>query len=195
MSLLDRVQKQQGPDPSAVPDGSYVPQAGNSPARQSSSATRVRTPFELQAERVKNRLQARLIEQTAADDSEDEDREQRAARITEALNAVVAEMGLSLTKPEKQRMLDSVLNDFLGLGPIEALIADPSITEIMVNGPDQIFVEHKGKLTLSTVQFESEDQLRRVIDPVVSTIGRRIDEGSPTVDGRRKDGSHVNLIL
>src|SRR6266571_4027098 len=194
MSLLDRVQKQQGPDSSAPPDGAYVPQAGQSPRQSLAAATRSRTPSELQAERIKNRLQARLIEQSA-DDSGDEDREQRAAKITDALTAVIAEMGLSLAKPEKQRLLDSVLNDFLGLGPIEALISDPTITEIMVNGPDQIFVEHKGKLTLSNVQFESEDQLRRVIDRIVSTIGRRIDEGSPMVDARLKDGSRVNVII
>src|SRR5436190_4166129 len=194
MSLLDRVQKQQGPDANAPPDGAYVPQAGQSPRQSLAAATRSRTPFELQAERIKNRLQARLIEESA-DDSGDEDREQRAAKITDALTAVIAEMGLSLTKPEKQRLLDSVLNDFLGLGPIEALISDPTITEIMVNGPDQIFVEHKGKLTLSNVQFESEDQLRRVIDRIVSTIGRRIDEGSPMVDARLKDGSRVNVII
>src|SRR5256714_2238613 len=163
MGLLDRVQKQQGPDPSAPPEGAFVPPVGAGPARQAVAAGRARTPFEQQAERIKNRLQARLIE--TIDEGEDEDREQRAERITEALNAVVAEMGLSLTKPEKQRLLDSVLNDFLGLGPIEALISDPTITEIMVNGPDQIFVEHKGKLTLSNVQFESEDQLRRDHDP------------------------------
>src|SRR5881392_3695192 len=194
MSLLDRVQKGQGPDPLAPPEGAYVPQAGGTPGtRQSSASTRVRTSSEVQAERIKNRLQARLIENI--DEGEDEDREQRAARITDALNAVVAEMGLSLTKPEKQRLLDSVLNDFLGLGPIEALISDPTITEIMVNGPDQIFIEHKGKLTLSTTQFESEEQLRRVIDRIVSTIGRRIDESSPMVDARLKDGSRVNVII
>src|SRR3979411_117207 len=195
MSLLDRVQKQQGPDPNAPPDGPHVPQAGQSPSRQNlAAATRARTPFELQAERIKNRLQARLIEESA-DDSGDEDRDQRAAHITETLNAVIAEMGVNLTKPEKQRLLDSVLNDFLGLGPIEALISDPTITEIMVNGPDQIFVEHKGKLTLSTVQFETYDKLRRFIDRIVSTIGRRIDEGSPMVDARLKDGSRVNVII
>jgi len=194
VSLLDRVQKQQAPDPNAPPDGAYVPQAGQSPRQSLAAATRARTPSELQGERIKNRLQARLIEESA-DDSGDEDREQRAAKITDALTAVIAEMGLNLTKPEKQRLLDSVLNDFLGLGPIESLISDPTITEIMVNGPDQIFVEHKGKLTLSTVQFESEDQLRRVIDRIVSTIGRRIDEGSPMVDARLKDGSRVNVII
>src|ERR1700738_1112982 len=195
MSLLDRVQKQQAPDPNAPPDGAYVPKAGQTPTRQTlAAATRARKPFEQQAERIKNRLQARLIEESA-DDSGDEDREQRAAKITEAMSIVIAEMGLSLTKPEKQRLLDSVLNDFLGLGPIEALISDPTITEIMVNGPDQIFVEHKGKLTLSTVQFDSEDQLRRTIDRIVSLIGRRIDEGSPMFDARLKDGSRVNVII
>src|SRR5437899_7575343 len=119
----------------------------------------------------------------------------RGADLTEVMSAVEVWMGVSLAKPEKQRLLDSVLNDFLGLGPIEALISDPTITEIMVNGPDQIFVEHKGKLTLSNVQFESEDQLRRIIDRIVSTIGRRIDEGSPMVDARLKDGSRVNVII
>src|ERR1700737_4272568 len=194
VSRLARCQKQQGPDPNAPPDGAYVPQAGTtSSTRQGAPPARARTPFEQQAERIKNRLQARLIENI--DEGEDEDKEQRATRITEALNAVVAEMGLSLTKPEKARLLDSVLNDFLGLGPIEALISDPTVTEIMVNGPDQIFVEHKGKLTLSQVQFESEDQLRRVIDRIVSTIGRRIDESSPMVDARLKDGSRVNAII
>src|SRR5437899_9210854 len=119
----------------------------------------------------------------------------RGADLTEVMSAVEVWMGWKLTNPEKQRFLYSVLNDFLGLGPIEALISDPTITEIMVNGPDQIFVEHKGKLTLSNVQFESEDQLRRVIDRIVSTIGRRIDEGSPMVDARLKDGSRVNVII
>src|SRR6202048_1600008 len=178
MGLLDRVQKQQGPDPNAAPEGAFVPQAGTSPVQKAVAAGgRARTPFEQQAERIKNRLQARLIENI--DEGEDEDRAQRAERITDALNVVVAEMGLSLTKPGKARLVVSVLNDFLGLGPSEALISDPTITEIMVNGPDQIFVEHRGKLTLSTVQFESEDQLRRVIDRILSTIGRRIDEGPP----------------
>ena len=195
MSLLDRVQKQQAPDPGAVPEGAYVPQAGQGATRTSTAApSRARTPFELQAERIKNRLQARLIE-NIANEGEDEDREQRATRITDALNGVLVEMGLTMTKPERARLLDSVLNDFLGLGPIEALIADNAVTEIMVNGPDQIFIEQRGKLTLSDVKFESESQLRRVIDRIVSTIGRRIDESSPMVDARLKDGSRVNVII
>src|SRR2546427_13206930 len=98
MSLLDRVQKQQAPDPNAPPDGAYVPQAGQSPCQSLAAATRSRTPFELQAERIKNRLQARLLEEPA-EESGDEDREQRAAKITDALTAAVAEWSLSRTKP------------------------------------------------------------------------------------------------
>jgi pilus assembly protein CpaF len=190
MSLLDRVQKQQGPE-TATPES---PQAGAAGRQTAQAPGRVRTPFEQQAERVKNRLQARLIEQIQ-DETEEEDKEARVQKITDALNAVLGEMGLSLTKPERQRLQESVLNDFLGLGPIEALINDSNITEVMVNGPNQVFIEQKGKLTLSTVTFESEEQLRRIIDRIVSTIGRRIDESSPMVDARLKDGSRVNVII
>jgi len=158
-----------------------------------SPPARPRTPFELQAERIKNRLQARLLEEI--DDSKEEDREQVASRIIELLNSVITELGITLTKPERQKLQDSVLHDFLGLGPIESLVNDPQITEIMVNGATQVFIEQKGKLTLSDVQFESDDQLRRVIERIVSTIGRRIDESSPMVDARLKDGSRVNVII
>jgi pilus assembly protein CpaF len=157
------------------------------------TAARPRTPFELTAERVKVRLQARLIEEI--DETEEQDAEQTAIRIVELLDGVVAELGLTMTKLEKQKLQDSVLHDFLGLGPIESLVNDPSITEIMVNGPNQVFVEQKGKLTLSNVQFESDGQLRRVIDRIVSSIGRRLDESSPMVDARLKDGSRVNVII
>jgi pilus assembly protein CpaF len=197
MSLLDRVQKQQGGDAS-VPEGAYVPQgqtAGRATpaARQNAPTARPRTPFEQSAERVKNRLQARLIEEI--DETEELDKEQTAARIVELLDAVVAELGMTLTRIEKQKLQDSVLSDFLGLGPIDPLVNDPAVTEIMVNGPNQVFIEQKGKLTLSNVQFESDAQLRRVIERIVSTIGRRIDESSPMVDARLKDGSRVNVII
>src|SRR5207248_10509543 len=107
MSLLDRVQKQQGPDPNAPPDGAYVPQAGQSPRQSLAAATRSRTPSELQAERINNPLQARLIEETA-DNSGDADREQPAAKITDALTAGIAELGIYLPNPEEQRPPDAV---------------------------------------------------------------------------------------
>ncbi len=92
-------------------------------------------------------------------------------------------------------MINSIVASVLGYGPIQPLLADPSVTEVMVNGPNQIFVERAGQLTLADAQFEDDAQLRRVINRIVSPIGRRIDESSPMVDARLPDGSRVNAII
>ena len=90
---------------------------------------------------------------------------------------------------------DELLHDILGHGPIEPLLSDPMVSEIMVNGPNQIFVERGGKIFETSARFESDAQVRRVIDRIVSRIGRRIDESSPMVDARLPDGSRVNAII
>src|ERR1035441_4207869 len=100
-----------------------------------------------------------------------------------------------MTRQDRQRVVDTLIHDVLGLGPLEDLLADPEITEIMVNGPNQIYIEEHGKLIASPVTFESTDQLMQVIDRIVSSIGRRVDESSPMVDARLKDGSRVNVII
>ncbi|MBV9524849.1 MAG: CpaF family protein [Candidatus Dormibacteraeota bacterium] len=102
---------------------------------------------------------------------------------------------MSLARQEKQRIIEIVINDVLGLGPLEELLANPDVTEIMVNGYQQIYIEQHGKITLSPVTFESNEQLMQVIDRIVSSIGRRVDESSPMVDARLKDGSRVNVII
>src|SRR5207302_998293 len=99
------------------------------------------------------------------------------------------------TKSDRERLVESVLDDVLGLGPLEALLADPSITEIMANHPKQIYVEKSGEPTLSAVTFESERQMRQVIDRIVSLVGRRVDESTPICDARLKDGSRVNVVI
>jgi pilus assembly protein CpaF len=100
-----------------------------------------------------------------------------------------------MTKTDRERLVESVLDDVLGLGPLEALLADPSITEIMANHPKQIYVEKAGEPTLSAVTFESERQMRQVIDRIVSLVGRRVDESTPICDARLKDGSRVNVVI
>jgi len=116
-------------------------------------------------------------------------------RIAEIFNEVVSEQSITLTRQDKQRIIETVIHDVLGLGPLEALLADEDVTEIMINGPKQIYIERAGKLTLSQVTFESNEQLLQVIDRIVSSIGRRVDESSPMVDARLKDGSRVNVII
>lgn len=96
---------------------------------------------------------------------------------------------------DKSYITKSVQNEITGLGPLEDLIGDSSVSEIMVNGPNQVYVERKGKLVLSDVKFQDEEHVRRIIDRIVSPLGRRIDDSNPMVDARLKDGSRVNAII
>ncbi len=108
---------------------------------------------------------------------------------------IVTEEQVPLTSEERRVLIKEIGDDVLGFGPIELLLDDPDVTEIMVNGPNQIYVERGGRLTLSPATFTSEAQLRRVIERIVSKVGRRIDESSPLVDARLSDGSRVNAVI
>lgn len=109
---------------------------------------------------------------------------------------IITEMGSKLPADvDKQKLLEEVLNEAVGLGPLEQLLADDSVTEIMVNKFDEIFIEQSGKLTLSDITFSSDDAVMTSIERIVSPLGRRIDESSPLVDARLKDGSRVNAII
>jgi pilus assembly protein CpaF len=111
------------------------------------------------------------------------------------LHKIVAEEKVPLSREERNRLINEIDADVLGFGPLEVLLNDQDVTEIMVNGPDQIFVERAGHLEKSASVFTSESQLRRVIERIVSKVGRRIDESSPLVDARLADGSRVNAII
>ncbi len=104
-------------------------------------------------------------------------------------------LGQGLQRDERSRVIKEVLDESLGLGPLEDLLSDPTVTEIMVNGCDMIYMEKNGKLTLSTVTFTSNLQLRNVIERIVTPLGRRIDEKTPYVDARLADGSRVNAVI
>ncbi|HAM26194.1 MAG TPA: pilus assembly protein CpaF [Microbacteriaceae bacterium] len=111
------------------------------------------------------------------------------------LSTIVSAEQVPLSADERTRLIAEIGADVLGYGPLETLLADDEVTEIMVNGPDQIFVERRGHLTRDTARFISEVQLRRVIERIVSKVGRRIDESSPFVDARLADGSRVNAVI
>ena len=100
-----------------------------------------------------------------------------------------------VTASDRERLVDILFDEVIGLGPLEAPLRDPDITEIMVNRPEQIFVERRGRIELTNLAFEDEASLRRVIDRIVSTIGRRVDESEPMCDARLKDGSRVNVVI
>jgi pilus assembly protein CpaF len=100
-----------------------------------------------------------------------------------------------VTAADRERLVEILFDEVIGLGPLESLLRDPEVSEIMVNRPEQIFVERRGRIELTSLAFEDEDSLRRVIDRIVSTIGRRVDESEPMCDARLKDGSRVNVVI
>ncbi|MFC7401054.1 CpaF family protein [Citricoccus sp. GCM10030269] len=115
--------------------------------------------------------------------------------VQQELAAVVEEENIPLTRDERQRLIRGVQDDVLGYGPLQPLLEDDEVSEIMVNGPDMVYVEQGGRITRSPTRFASEEQLRRVIERIVSRVGRRVDESSPLVDARLEDGSRVNAII
>ncbi|GAB3614521.1 CpaF family protein [Humibacter ginsengisoli] len=145
---------------------------------------------------LKERAAQELFQRIGArlnDPSLSEERLHTIAR--EELVRIVETEQVALTAAERNRLIEEISADVLGLGPLEAMLDDPSITEIMVNRYDQIYVELAGRLTKSAGRFNNEAQLRRVIERIVSRVGRRIDESSPMVDARLMDGSRVNAVI
>jgi pilus assembly protein CpaF len=115
--------------------------------------------------------------------------------IEELFENILAESNIVLSRPERRRLFEQIVAEILGLGPIEPLLSDGSITEIMVNGAKQIYIERAGKIFREPASFESDDHLMRIIDRIVAPLGRRIDESSPYVDARLPDGSRVNAVI
>lgn len=148
---------------------------------------------------VRQSLHERLLQEVKLHEMDLESPEKR-EQVKQLLRQKLAEIMLTdkieiASRKEKVLLIEEILDEALGLGPLEPLLKDDSITEIMVNGPEQIYIERRGKLELSYRQFLSERQLRVVIDRIISPIGRRIDESSPMVDARLPDGSRVNIVI
>jgi len=116
-------------------------------------------------------------------------------RVRQTLQKVVEQQETPLSNADRARLTQEVADDILGYGPLEPLLRDPEVTEVMVNGPTQIYVEAHGRLTLADAQFADEGHLRRTIEKIVARVGRRIDEASPMVDARLPDGSRVNAVV
>jgi pilus assembly protein CpaF len=116
-------------------------------------------------------------------------------RVTEQLHAALAQERAPLSAADKAQLIQDVSDDILGYGPIDRLLKDEDITEVMVNGPDSVYVERSGKIEKTQASFVDETHLRRIIDKIVGQVGRRIDESVPMVDARLPDGSRVNAVI
>ncbi|HLA87931.1 MAG TPA: CpaF family protein [Anaerolineales bacterium] len=120
---------------------------------------------------------------------------QRSSFIQQNISNVYEQTQLRLPEDLKKDIFGQVIDDLLGLGPIQVLLDDPEVTEIMVNGPKKIFIEKKGQLTKSNAVFDDDDHVLRIIDRIILPLGRRVDGDSPTVDARLPDGSRVNAVV
>ena len=192
MSLLRRIERGgQGPEESdesklsQVRRRTQVPQAPSpgAPARAEGGS------YQDLKVRVQNKLLAEL--DTSVDPHSPEVR----ATIEELFTTILSEESIVLGRAERQRLFEAIVAEILGFGPLETLLADDNITEIMVNGPKNVYIERAGNLLRSNVTFEDEDHVLRVLDRIVAPLGRRIDESSPTVDARLPDGSRVNAVI
>jgi pilus assembly protein CpaF len=192
---LDPVVPSPGPSPTPR-EGSTAPE----PVRLSERMPqRVATAVPARVDalgRVKAVAVAALFERlgTRLSDPDMDEASLQSLVLTE-LNTVVEETKVPLSSSERQRLIREVSDDVLGLGPLQPLIDDPTITEVMVNGPNRIYIERDGKILASEAFFSDEVHLRRIIERIVSKVGRRIDESSPLVDARLEDGSRVNAII
>src|SRR5438034_6484852 len=196
MSLLRRIEGQRpaGQQPAAPAPGTPPPPGGppkppsEGPLTQSASPTR-------DANRdVRIKLQTRIINNL---DPRLDLADAKAVRssIEEMFNKFIDEEGVVVTRVERQKMLESILDEILGFGPIEPLLKDDTITEVMVNGPFRVYCERKGKLVLTDTTFQNDEHVMRIIERIIAPIGRRVDESKPYEDARLPDGSRVNIII
>ncbi len=193
MSLLKRIEQGQSQTPqqedlsaSRLAELRSRRPAGQSPAQAGGTRDAY---FDLKT-RVQNKLLGEL------DPSMDVNRTAEVRRtIEELFENILAEESIALSRAEKKRLFEAIVAEILGFGPLEPLLAEEGITEIMVNGSKNVYIERKGKVERVPVSFESDEHVMRIIDRIVSPLGRRIDESSPYVDARLPDGSRVNAVI
>lgn len=185
MSLLERLQKERAVE--------------TSESGKSQGTRNVQAPKEDPFEDLKVRIHMRIIEEINSGTVRDVEAEGKESDLEQAISGIVEsyldEEGVFITKLDKQKLITEIIDETIGFGPINRLIRDPSISEIMVNGPQNVYVEKKGRLIRTDVVFKDDQHVMKVIEKIVAPLGRRIDESSPMVDARLPDGSRVNAII
>jgi pilus assembly protein CpaF len=147
-----------------------------------------------QAKAVFSRIQMGLLERIDASAAAKLSREELQRQIAELIGEIVAEEKLSVTSREQQELTVTLVDDMIGFGPLEPLLADETVNDIMVNGPHQVYVERKGKLELTEIRFRDNAHVMNIAQRIVTRVGRRVDETCPIADARLPDGSRVNII-
>lgn len=145
---------------------------------------------------LKMKIQNKVIEELDIDFNEiSEQNDELKQQINAIITKNIEQESLNMTNNEKKKIKEELLDEIIGFGPITELLSDSAVTEIMVNGPDHVYIEKSGKLQLTDAKFKNDNHVMHVIKKIVAPIGRRIDESSPMVDARLPDGSRVNAII
>ena len=188
MLLVDKVNKGKHPEKPQGDAPGTAPTLSSLTIKPTALAARVAN-----LDKIKEIIHERLLASVGVDiDSRPGDVQKKIAELVETY---CEEARLRLPKVDREELAEVIGHDVLGLGPLEQLLGDPEVSEIMVNGPKTIFIERRGRIAQSELTFENETSLRRVIDRIVSSIGRRVDESHPMVDARLADGSRVNIVI
>src|SRR5512135_230864 len=194
MSLLKRIEQGKSAQPTAAPTTT-----GGAPPSLITTQTRRVVPPGVGSQKdtytdLKTRVQNRLLSEL--DPSTDVTRTDEVRRtIQELFEQILNEENIVLSRPERARLFEQISAEILGYGPLQPLLEDETITEVMVNGAKNIYIERAGKIIRVPVAFESDEHVLRIIDRIVAPLGRRIDESSPYVDARLPDGSRVNAVI
>ncbi|HET7576429.1 MAG TPA: CpaF family protein [Sphingomicrobium sp.] len=151
--------------------------------------------FEASVHRIKEQVLPRLLERVDPEAAATLNKDELAEEFRPIISEVLAELKITLNRREQFALEKVLVDELLGLGPLEELLADPAVSDIMVNGPDQTYVERKGKLEIARIQFRDEEHLFQIAQRIVNKVGRRIDQTSPLCDARLQDGSRVNVII
>ncbi len=187
MSLMERLERQKNMNPSAASE----PVAGRNarhapaPAAPADDYAELKSGIHREVIDLINRDPAQLGEETAGSGD----------LIRSTIESVVNLRGTDIPRSERSRIVAELYSDIVGLGPLDPLLEDPDISEIMVNGPSRVYVEMHGRIEKTAVKFRDDEHVMNIINRIVTSIGRRIDESSPMVDARLADGSRVNAII
>lgn len=183
--MLERLQKEKNIE---APDNKVQK------VKKNVTATR-EDPFE----EIKQKIHSKIIEEIKENSLKEFDTEDGTEGLEKEITNIVEnylnEENSYITKLERQKLTSEIIDESIGFGPINPLLHDPNVSEIMVNGPEQVYVEKKGKLIQTDVTFKDEQHVMKVIEKIVAPLGRRIDESSPMVDARLPNGSRVNVII
>ncbi|HVC35050.1 MAG TPA: CpaF family protein [Chloroflexota bacterium] len=169
--------------------------ADPAPPKKADPLAEAPLPVSEQFTEIKFRIHERLLKEMDLDKVQQKRGPELRKAIEEAAAVMLTAQELPISRLERQRIVREIADEILGLGPLEPLLADPTVTEVMVNGPREVYVERKGLLHRTDAAFRDEAHIMRIIDRIVSPLGRRIDESSPMVDARLPDGSRVNAII